>query len=62
MILTFDEIKAETDKAVLVKFGDFECWLPKSQISNWPEAQEDSEIDVADWLVEEHGLEVYEID
>ena len=60
MLLAFDEIKADTEKAVLVVFGNFECWLPKSQIGNWPECMEDYEIEVADWLVEEHGLEGYE--
>ena len=51
-----------TEKAVLVKDGDNEIWIPKSLISDDApdfddlERHEAVEIPVAEWFAEEEGL------
>ncbi len=58
MEIKFDEFLHETDKAYLLRFGDSEEWLPKSQVETMD--MDDSIVEVADWLVEKRGLECYE--
>lgn len=36
----YDKIITQTDKGVLVDFGDLETWLPKSQVIFWIEGKE----------------------
>jgi hypothetical protein len=59
MKLTYDRIERETDQAVLVKFGDEEEWIPKSQILN-QEFRDEDVINIPVWLAEGKGLEGYE--
>ncbi len=51
------EIKARTDKALLVFDGKTECWIPRSQISDYS-GDEDSPdtIFISEWLAGEKGL------
>ena len=68
MILQYDELSAETKAAVLLKFGDDNKWVPKSQITgydddtgNWTH-RENNQVEIPDWLAEKKGLEAYAVD
>lgn len=54
------EFVTETEKAILVKYQDEEMWLPKSHISWCEEAEPEDliDIEVADWLAREKGIDV----
>ena len=51
------EVKARTDRALLVNDGLTECWVPRSQISDYS-GEEDSPdtIFIPEWLALEKGL------
>ncbi len=48
--------KAETDKGVLIEFADKEVWLPKSQIEDWPDIDEEGDVIMPEWLAEDKEL------
>ena len=50
--LNHDGIVKETEKAVLIDFGDEQEWIPRSQM----EALEANTVEVAEWLAIEKGL------
>lgn len=51
------EIKARTPKALLVSDGVTECWIPRSQISDYSGDEESPEtIFISEWLAGEKGL------
>jgi hypothetical protein len=50
------EVKAETDKAILVDYEGKEYWLPKSQLEDWPDVEDGGDIEVPLWLLEEKGM------
>lgn len=43
------EIKRETDKAILFKFGESENWMPKSQVKI-KKKKEGCSVEIPDWL------------
>lgn len=51
--IPFDEIVKETEKAVLIDFGDKKIWLPKSQVDLriWSKI-----IGIKQWVAEIKGL------
>jgi hypothetical protein len=49
-------VKAETDLAISVDFGDKEEWIPKSQCEDWPDVGEDGIIVMKEWLAYEKEL------
>lgn len=49
-------VKKETEKAILVDFGDQELWFPKSQCAAYPAENETGTVEVAQWLAEKNGL------
>lgn len=60
--IVVDEVLRETDKAFLLKIGDEETWMPRSQIA--PEDEEgmragdsDFEIGISEWIAKEKGIE-----
>jgi len=59
MILKYDKVSASTEKAILFQFDDEEVWLPKSQILD--HSSTDKVVEIEDWIVEEKGLECYQI-
>ncbi len=57
--LDVDEILRETDGAFLLKIGDEELWVPKSQISDasdYGEGDEDCTVSVTKWFADKEGL------
>jgi len=51
------EVKARTDKALLVFDGKTECWIPRSQISDYSGDEDSPEtILISEWLAGEKGL------
>ena len=54
--LIYIQVKAETEKAILVDYEGDDYWLPKSQLEDWPEKEEFGEIEVPLWLLEEKGM------
>ena len=51
------EVRAETEKALLIHDGVSTVWIPKSQISD--ECEEDGKITsifISEWLAKEKGL------
>lgn len=51
------EVKARTDKALLVSDGDNEVWIPRSQISDYSGDENSPEtIFIPEWLANESGL------
>jgi len=46
----------ETDRAVLIDFGDSEEWILKSQMEDWPDFGETGKVLIKEWLTEEKGL------
>lgn len=63
MKLRYDSVVRETEKALLLRFGSEEAWLPLSQIKSREENDEGSGgvVDVKQWLVIEKGLEGYAV-
>ena len=59
VILVFDELVYSTNMAHLIYFGDQKEWIPRSQV-DWID-EETGEVSVAQWLVEDRGLEGYEV-
>jgi hypothetical protein len=51
--IEFDEIKSQTEKAILFKFGNKEAWLPKSQIRIRPGYKS---VVIPNWLCFENEL------
>jgi len=51
------EVKARTPKALLVFDGETECWIARSQISDYSGDEESPEtIFISEWLAVEKGL------
>ena len=51
------EVKARTDKALLISDGETECWIPRSQISDYVGEEDSPEtIFIAEWLALDKGL------
>jgi len=51
------EVRARTDKALLVSDGTIECWIPRSQISDYVGDEDSPEtIFISEWLANEKGL------
>lgn len=51
------EIHASTPKALLVYDGHTECWIPRSQISDYSgEEDNPTSIFVSEWLANKKGL------
>ena len=59
--IAFDELLAETDKAVKIRVDNLEVWLPLSKIEIQHD-EHDKYIDLPLWLVESNGLEDYVLD
>jgi hypothetical protein len=58
--LDVDEIEAETDKALLLRFEGQTLWVPKSQIAdvvNYTVGDRNCCISVSQWFAEKEGLE-----
>lgn len=53
----------EREKAIKVKQGDLEVWLPRSQIkylrkyAKEPDGRQEMVVDIPDWLADEKGLD-----
>jgi hypothetical protein len=60
--LKYDEIMAQTERAILFRFDNEEVWLPRSQIED-PNELDDcgGEVSVQYWIVKEKELEGYEV-
>lgn len=52
----FDEVKRETDKAILFVFDEKEVWLPKSQIVE-TQFDANSVVWIPRWLAEKNELD-----
>jgi len=51
------EVRARTDKALLVYDGKIEAWVPRSQITDYTGDEESPEsIFISDWLAGEKGF------
>lgn len=51
------EIHAETEKAFLIFDGNIECWIPKSQVTDYCDDNGTiTSIFINEWLAEEKGL------
>jgi len=46
----------ETDRAVLLDFGDGGIWVPKSVMNEWPDEGQTEEIVIAEWFALKEGL------
>ena len=58
-ILVYDDIIVDRDLSWLLKFDDREVWLPKSQCSI---DEDEFEVIIPSWLVEENELESFILD
>ena len=51
------EVIARTNAALLVSDGKTECWVPRSQISDYTGEEDSPEsIFISEWLAEKNGL------
>jgi len=57
--LNFDELVRETEKAILLSFEGNEYWIPISLIDEDEFYEEEGIVYVADWFVEQEGLDPY---
>jgi len=57
VVIVFDEVVVETDKAVLLQFDKRRVWLPKSGI-DWID-ENSCTAEVQWWLVVNKGLECF---
>ena len=58
--LDVEEVIAETDKAILVRFDDRELWVPKSQVSDNSDVYEKGDsgnLIISPWFAEKEGLD-----
>lgn len=54
-----DEIRRESEKAILVAIGEEEIWLPKSQLrGDYSEGESDIDVTMTKWIAEQKGIEV----
>lgn len=53
-------LERETEKAILLRVGEIEAWLPKSLIETTMKTTTDIEIQMPLWLAEEKGLDNYD--
>ena len=51
-----DEVKHETENAVLVEIDGDPYWFPKSQLEDWPDVGYDGEMEASEWILEQKGL------
>ena len=57
--LDVDLILKRTDKALLLRVGDAEHWIPLSQIADaddFEEGDENCTVSITDWIANERGL------
>lgn len=57
--LDVDLILKRTDKALLLRVGDEEHWIPLSQIADaddFEEGDENCTVSITDWIANERGL------
>lgn len=59
MKIIYDEIKKQTQKAILIQCGDDKFWIPTSQIQS--EDLVGQILEIPEWLAIKKGLEQYEI-
>lgn len=52
-VYSYDDLVTKTPRAWLLRFGDDDIWLPKSQCDLYEHSRE---VDVPNWLAEEKGL------
>ncbi len=56
--IELDAIERETDKAMLVRQGDTQAWVPMSMVDKITRKPNGTaEIRIPDWLADEKGLE-----
>lgn len=56
--IELDAIERETDKAMLVRQGDTQAWVPMSMVDKITRKPNGAaEIRIPDWLADEKGLE-----
>lgn len=48
--------KKVTDKAVLIEFADGEVWLPLSLVEEYPEVDEEGNVQIPYWLAMDKEL------
>jgi hypothetical protein len=58
--MEFDEILAQTDKAILFLFGSDQAWIAKSLIEELDE--EANQFAIPEWVMLVKGLEMYGVD
>ncbi len=60
--LTYARVIHQTDKAILLAFGDEEVWIPISQIDPeyLPLEEDGGEVAVQFWFIEKESLSDYE--
>ena len=51
-----DEVKIETEKALLVTIGGVDHWMPKSQCDNLMAVGDSGELLITEWIGGEKGL------
>jgi hypothetical protein len=59
VMIQVEEVRRETDLALLFVVDGEEVWVPKSQIEESDEiseGDEDIEVNVAEWFAEQEGL------
>ncbi len=55
VLVDYDVAVVATDKAVLVRVGGDEVWLPYSHLVRW--TPECAEAEISDWIAREIGLD-----
>lgn len=58
--LDVDEVVKETEKALLLRIGDEELWVPLSQIADaadYSAGDADCTVSVTKWFADKNGLE-----
>jgi len=56
IVSLFGLVKAETAAAVLLNDGQYEVWLPKSQIAYYGDIGEECIVEMPEWLALKAGL------
>lgn len=54
------EIKAVTDKAILIRYEDRDIWCPKSQVADaedYKRGMTDRTVSVTEWFAKKEGLD-----
>ena len=56
LIECYGIVHRQTVAAIYVDFGNRDCWLPKSQLEDWPDVGEAGEILLPEWLAIEKEI------